>query len=82
MATSRPIRRPVAPTKPARGRPKARLYSIKDLAEYLNCSRTTIYRLLYNGAPHYRVGSDVRFDRAEVLAWCRGRDKLTWQDDA
>lgn len=74
-------------TKPRpRGRPKARLYDINELAAYLNVSRRTIYRLLDSkGLPHMRVGYVVRFDLAEVMRWLklfteRG-DQLTWQDD-
>lgn len=69
-----------------RGRPKARLCSINELAEYLNVSRRTIYRLLDSkGLPHLRVGYVLRFDLPEVLTWLRDftdrGDRLLWVDD-
>lgn len=69
-----------------RGRPKARLLSINEVAEYLHVSRQTIYRLIDSKElPHMRIGYVLRFDLPEVLAWARAftasGDKLTWQDD-
>lgn len=69
-----------------RGRPKARLYDINELAEYLHVSRRTIYRMLDSkGLPHLRVGYVVRFDLPKVMGWLRefteSGDRLVWQDD-
>lgn len=73
------------PPKP-RGRPKARLSSLDEIAEYLHVSRTTIYRLIdTKQLPHLRIGYVLRFDLPEVLAWARkftaSGDTLSWQDD-
>lgn len=69
-----------------RGRPKARLLSINEVAEYLHVSRQTIYRLIEHKAlPHVRIGYVLRFDLPTVLAWAEAftktGDKLTWLDD-
>lgn len=68
-----------------RGRPKARLSSIAEVAEYLHVSQRTVYRLLDRGLPAIRVGYVLRFDLAVVLAWLleftASGDRLIWQDD-
>lgn len=69
-----------------RGRPKARLLSINEVAEYLHVSRQTIYRLIEaKGLPHVRIGYVLRFDLPTILQWAQdftsSGDKLTWQDD-
>lgn len=75
-----------APKSTPRGRPKARLLSIQEVAEYLHVSRQTIYRLIEHKAlPHVRIGYVLRFDLPTVLAWAesftRSGDRLTWLDD-
>ena len=49
-----------------------KLLTLKDLAEYLNVSRRTIYRLL-NGEklPAYRVGKHRRFKREDIDEWLK-----------
>ena len=44
-----------------------RLLTVDQLAEALNVSRKTVYRLIDSGLPHYRVGAHVRFRLPEVL---------------
>lgn len=73
------------PVKP-RGRPKARLSSLNEVAAYLHVSRTTIYRLIdTKHLPHLRIGYVLRFDLPTVLEWAKSftssGDRLTWQDD-
>lgn len=68
-----------------RGRPKARLCDLNEVAAYLHVSRTTIYRLLDRGLPALRVGYVLRFDLATVLEWIQEftnkGDQLHWTDD-
>jgi excisionase family DNA binding protein len=68
-----------------RGRPKARLSSLAEVAEYLHVSQRTVYRLLDRGLPAIRVGYVLRFDLAVVLAWLldftAAGDQLRWQDE-
>lgn len=69
-----------------RGRPRARLLSINEVAEYLHVSRQTIYRLIeHKKLPHVRIGYVLRFDLPTVLDWAKSftesGDRLTWLDD-
>lgn len=86
MQDERTVRLARARSVKPRGRPKARLYDINELAEYLHVSRRTIYRMLdAKGLPYIRVGYVVRFNLPEVLAWLKAfterGEQLTWQDD-
>lgn len=50
------------------------LLTLDELAEYLNLSRRTIYRLLKNtNIPAYRIGSHLRFKREEIDLWLETR---------
>jgi len=55
------------------GRPRKRLATITEIGEYLQVGRTTVYTLLDQGMPSYRVGHVTRCDVDEVLAWLRER---------
>ena len=46
--------------------------SIADLMAWLQVSRGTVYKLLGEGLPHYRLG-DRRFDKESVRAWLEAR---------
>ena len=42
----------------------------KDLATYLRCHVSTLYRLVNRGEiPHFRLGSDIRFRRSAIEKW-------------
>lgn len=68
-----------------RGRPKARLYDINELAAYLHVSRRTVYRLVDRGLPVLRVGFVLRFELPVVMAWIQAftaaGDQLHWTDE-
>ncbi|MCC7263699.1 MAG: helix-turn-helix domain-containing protein [Candidatus Latescibacteria bacterium] len=57
---------------------KERLMTMQEVAEYLQCSLSTIRRWVVRGkVPHYRMGKLVRFRRAELDRWleaCREGD--------
>ena len=84
-AVVKPEPQPSPASKP-RGRPKTRLSTLDDLSEYLQVSRSTVYRLIdTEQLPHLRIGSVLRFDIPTVLKWAasfteRG-DQSAWQDD-
>ena len=41
-----------------------------DVAQYLNCSISTVRRLVMNSRiPHFRLGKLVRFRRSDIDAW-------------
>lgn len=44
--------------------------SVKNVAELLNVSEKTIYRMVQNETiPCFRVGGQWRFDRREIKSW-------------
>jgi excisionase family DNA binding protein len=49
------------------------LYSIKEVAAYLQVSTTTVYRLIRDGALRgVRVGQSVRFTRGNIQEFLEG----------
>lgn len=53
----------------------ARLWSIRETAEFLQVPVKTLYQWRHtrSGPPSHRVGRHVRYVPAEVLAWVKGR---------
>lgn len=50
------------------------ILTLDDVCGMLRCSRSTMYRILARGKgslPHFRVGTDYRFQRAKVEDWMR-----------
>ena len=46
------------------------VWTIRDLANYLRCHTSTVYRLVKKGdIPHFRIGSDIRFRRVAIKNW-------------
>ena len=44
--------------------------TVIEVAEYLNCHYSTVYRLVEKGAiPAFRLGNSVRFRRAYLKEW-------------
>ena len=43
--------------------------STRQLMDYLEISRSTIYRLMAKGLPSIKVGSVHRFPRDQVVGW-------------
>jgi excisionase family DNA binding protein len=44
--------------------------TLQDVADYLNCHYTTVYRLVrQSGLPVFHVGSDYRVRRADLEKW-------------
>ncbi|WP_084647098.1 helix-turn-helix domain-containing protein [Parafrankia discariae] len=52
-----------------------RLWTVRDLADYLGVPVNTIYkwRSMGEGPPAYKVGRYIRFDRREVDEWLEKR---------
>ena len=49
---------------------KEGLITAKQVAEYLNCSVSTVRRLVVNGGiPHFRLGKLIRFRRSDIDLW-------------
>ena len=52
--------------------PETDIMTVREVADYLNCHYSTIYRLLGNGAiPAFRLGADWRFRRADIEQWIK-----------
>jgi excisionase family DNA binding protein len=50
--------------------PAGDVMTLNEVAEYLDCSKGTIYRLLKRGEfPAFRLGSDFRFRRENIDKW-------------
>ena len=46
------------------------LMIVTEVAQYLNCSISTVRRLVMNsGIPHFRLGKLIRFRRRDIDAW-------------
>jgi len=56
---------------------RQRLWTVRDLADFLGVPVNTIYkwRATGYGPPAYRVGKYLRFRVEEVLAWLAARKK-------
>ena len=49
---------------------KERLMTMHEVAEYLQCSLSTVRRWVARGkVPHYRMGKMIRFRRSELDRW-------------
>ena len=48
--------------------------STGQLMEFLEISRSTVYRLMEKGLPNIMVGSVHRFPMTQVITWLQGRD--------
>lgn len=52
--------------------PKEKLMTANEVADYLQCSLSTVRRLVMRGKiPHFRLGKLVRFRRVEIDAWLK-----------
>jgi excisionase family DNA binding protein len=52
----------------------AEILTIHDVAAYLRCSVSTLYRLAKDGSlPAFKVGTDYRFNRPDIEEWMRQR---------
>lgn len=43
--------------------------TIEDVADMLQVTRTTIYNLKRKGLPFIKLGKNIRFNQADVIAW-------------
>jgi excisionase family DNA binding protein len=53
-------------------------FSIKQLAEFLSCSKVSIHKYKKKGMPFYRIGRKILFKKQEVLNFMRslGRKRI------
>lgn len=61
------------PQGPGRAAPPPEVMTISDLAEYLQVSKSSLYKLVQNGrVPGQKVGKHWRFHKEVVDEWLRG----------
>lgn len=51
------------------------MITTQELAKYLQVHDNTVYNLIKQGMPYYRVRADYRFDLEEVKVWLKERNK-------
>ncbi len=47
-------------------------FNIKELAQFLKCSKVSIHQYKKKGLPFYRIGRKILFKKTEVLNFMRG----------
>lgn len=58
------------------------LFGVRQVAELLNVSRLSVYRLIEKGLiPFYRILRCVRFKRSDVVKFLAERCSPAWRDD-
>ena len=56
--------------------------TVPQLAEYLQCNKSTIYRLIKKGdIPAFKVGADWRFKRDVIEKWLRQQHRRAYWAD-
>jgi excisionase family DNA binding protein len=57
------------------------MWTIRQVAEYLNMSPKKVYQLCQNGLEHYRIGGAIRIDEAQLKRFleCRKRKEESGQ---
>lgn len=57
--------------------------SVKDVAELLNVSEKTIYRMIQSETiPCFRIGGQWRFDRREIMSWIEDTRQFSYETAA
>lgn len=62
----------LAGTQQAPGTGDEEVFTIRDLMDFLKCSKASIHNYKNAGLPFYRVGRKVLFRKAEVLSFMKG----------
>jgi excisionase family DNA binding protein len=56
---------------------ESNLMTVGELAQYLRCHSSTIYKLLKKGSiPAFKVGSDWRFNPQAIDEWWRDQQQV------
>jgi excisionase family DNA binding protein len=52
------------------------IFTVKELAEYLKCHPSSLYRLIkHGGVPYFKLGSDYRFDKSTIDTWISNKSR-------
>lgn len=52
-----------------------RVITKEELATFLKVTQRTIDRLRKEGMPFFKVGTNIRFDKEEVIKWLKENEK-------
>ncbi len=64
-------------TTPSTNSPLGDILTLKQVAEYLKCHTSTMYRLVKNGGvPHFRLGGDIRFQKSTIDNWIKNNTSV------
>lgn len=64
------------PRAPGRAAPPPEVMTISDLAEYLQVSKSSLYKLVQGGkVPGHKVGKHWRFSRMVIDRWIQGESQ-------
>ncbi len=64
-------------TTPPTNSPLGDILTLKQVAEYLKCHTSTMYRLVKNGGvPHFRLGGDIRFQKSTIDNWIKNNTSV------
>ena len=62
---------------PSTASPLGDILTLKQVAEYLKCHTSTMYRLVKNGGvPHFRLGGDIRFQKSTIDNWIKNNTSV------
>lgn len=50
------------------------MLKLKEVAKYLDVHTNTVYKMIKEGLPHYKVGKEFRFKIEEVEAWLKNKE--------
>ena len=57
--------------------------TLYDVAGYLNCHYSTVYRLIQRGGfPVFRLGSDFRIRRRDLVKWIAQQQQVVAESEA
>ncbi len=64
-------------TTPSTNSPLGEILTLKQVAEYLKCHTSTMYRLVKSGGvPHFRLGGDIRFQKSTIDNWIKNNTSI------
>jgi len=52
-----------------------KVITLEELAAYLKCSEPTVKKLMNNGLPYFRIGSNYRFFFDEITQYFNSKPK-------
>ncbi len=58
------------------------VFTTEEVAKYLNCSKSSIRKLVKNGEiPSFRLGSKLNFNKESIDCWIRNEELKSLKED-